>query len=142
MNSVSSFILSFFLLASSVLADASANIQTSNIACHIDAISSNPGFKGVFYQYSTSQTNQISNTAFYEGGYKTGKAVGTASSITDINFSVPGGKQNINGVNVDSSNFAIEYTGYFKGTFLFLLNIFVLKNILLTFTLFIYYSRL
>lgn len=111
------FINAFFLLIASTIADATANIQTNNVACNVDAISSNLGFKGVFYQYSTSQTDQISNTNFYAGGYKTGKPVGTASSITDINFSVPGGNKNINGVNIDSSNFAIEYTGYFKGTY-------------------------
>lgn len=108
------------LFACSTIADNS--IQTSVVGCNINAISSLEGFNGVFYQFADIATSVYSDPSFYAQGYRTGSVVGTASDITNINFSVPGGERNLFGVNVDTSSFAIEFTGYFKGRFTSLLN--------------------
>ena len=61
-------------------------------------------------------TTAFSKSAFYESEYKAGDTVGTATDITEINFSLPGGEQSLYGLNIrDTSNYALEYTGYFKG---------------------------
>lgn len=106
------------LLASILLwvSASNAEIQTSVVACDFNAISSQPGFKAVLYNYDQPQTTAFSDPAFYEGGYLSGTVAGTASSITDINFSVAGGEGKVYNVEVDSSNFAMDYTGYFRGT--------------------------
>ncbi|GAV30106.1 hypothetical protein PMKS-003613 [Pichia membranifaciens] len=111
-------LLSALLLAAPIVA-AGDLLQTSVVGCNFDAISSNPGFDGKFYQFSDMATSLVSDPNFYAQGYQSGSVIGVASDISEINFSIPGGVQNINGVSVNSSNFAIEYTGYFKGMYLF-----------------------
>ena len=111
-------LLSALLFAAPILA-AGDLLQTSVVGCNFDAISSNPGFDGTFYQYSDMATSLVSDPNFYAQGYQSGSVIGVASDISEINFSIPGGVQDINGVTVNSSNFAIEYTGYFKGMYLF-----------------------
>lgn len=114
MDLLFSFILQLLLFTNIINA---TDIQNSVVGCDFNAIQSEPGFKGVFYEFSDSRTDEISDVKFYGGGYLTGSIAGTASKITDINFSVPGGEENIYGVVVNSSNLAIEYTGYFKGKY-------------------------
>jgi hypothetical protein len=114
-----SCLISLSALASSTLADL--NIQTNNVACHIDAISSTPGFIGGIYQFTNTESNYLSDSSFYAEGYKTeGSLVGYASDITDINFVLQGNTQALYNYQIDSSNFAVEYTGYFKGMHYFL----------------------
>lgn len=109
------YLLSVIPFACITLADAL--IQTSVVGCNINAISSDEGFDGVFYQFTDIATSVYSDPGFYGEGYKAGTVIGTASDITNINFSVPGGEQNLFGINVNTSSFAIEFTGYFKGKF-------------------------
>jgi hypothetical protein len=106
----------FLLVASLVLwiSASNAEIRTSIIGCDFDAIASHPGFNAVLYNYDQPQTTAVSDPAFYAGGFQMGNIAGTASGITNINFSVPGGDGNVYGVDIDSSNFAMDYTGYFR----------------------------
>jgi hypothetical protein len=117
MNFLFSYLLAALVFANTSFADA--NIQSSNVACDISAISSNPGFVGSVYQFTQTETQYYSNPSFYAEGYKTeGSFVSAASNIASIDFSLPGGSQTLYGVPVDSSNFAVEYTGYFYGMYL------------------------
>lgn len=112
-------IIGYFLFAIlfSSLVCADDSIKTSVVGCNIDAISSQNGFDGVFYQFSDIATSVYSDPSFYAHDYKSGVVGGTASDVTEINFSLPGGQQTLFGVSVNSSNYAIEFTGYFKGEF-------------------------
>ena len=110
-------LLSALLFAGTIIADSP--IQTSVVGCNFDAISSNAGFDGKFYGLPDVDTSVYSDADFYVTGYQAGSVITTASDITEINFSVPGGVQTLYGVSVNTSSFAIEYTGYFKGMFFF-----------------------
>lgn len=107
------------LLFAAPITAASDLLKTSVVGCNFDAISSNPGFYGTFYQLFDVATSLVSDPNFYAQGYQSESVIGVASSISEINFSVPGGVQDIYGITVNSSSFAIEYTGYFKGRYLF-----------------------
>ena len=96
---------------------ANAEIQTSIIGCDFDAIASHPGFNAVLYNYDQPQTTVYSDPAFYAGGFQNGNVAGTASGVTNIAFSIPGGDATVYGVGVDGSNFAMDYTGYFRRTY-------------------------
>ncbi|ONH70755.1 Flocculation protein FLO9 [Pichia kudriavzevii] len=94
---------------------ANAEVLTSIVGCNFQEISSSQGFNAVAFQYDTPMTTAFSKSAFYESEYKAGDTVGTATDITEINFSLPGGEQSLYGLNIrDTSNYALEYTGYFK----------------------------
>lgn len=110
-------LLSGLLFAGPIIADNL--LQTSVVGCSFDAISSNAGFDGKFYGLLDVDTSIYSDPNFYVQGYQSGSFITTASDITEINFSVPGGVQNLYGVSVNTSSFAIEYTGYFKGMYFF-----------------------
>jgi hypothetical protein len=117
MNAIFNYLLTALVFVNTIFADA--NIQSSNVACDINAISSNPGFVGNIYQLTKTETQYYSDLSFYAEGYKTeGSFISAASNIDNIDFSLPGGSQTLYGVPIDSSNFAVEYTGYFYGTYL------------------------
>lgn len=116
MKSIFSYCLSIFLLINSVLAD---DIQITNVACNINAISSQAGFEASIYQYTSPQSSYYSDPAFYANGYRSGTVIGSSSGIVNINFDLPGGTQELYGASFDSSNFVVEYMGYFKGMFYF-----------------------
>jgi hypothetical protein len=97
---------------------SNAEIQTSIIGCNFNAIASQPGFNAVLYNYDRPQTTVYSDPAFYAGGFQKGNVAGTASGVTNIAFSIPGGAAKVYGVDVDGSNFAMDYTGYFRRTYL------------------------
>jgi hypothetical protein len=109
----------FPILASMLLWISASNaaIQSSIVGCDFNAIASHPGFNAVLYNYDHPQTTAYSDPAFYAGGFQTGNVAGTASGITNINFSIAGGREDVYGVEVDGSNFAMDYTGYFKRTY-------------------------
>lgn len=110
-------LVSALLFAGPIIADSL--LQTSVVGCNFNAISSNAGFDGKFYGLSDVDTSVYSDPNFYLQGYQSASVITTASDITEINFSVPGGVQNLYGVSVNTSSFAIEYTGYFKGMCIF-----------------------
>lgn len=115
MNLIIRYCLAFVLFTNLIFAD---DIQKTNVACNIDAISSIAGFQCNIYQFTSPQTNHYSDPSFYAEGYKSaGSLVGSASNIVDLDFNLPGGDQTLYDIHFDSSNYAIEYTGYFKGMF-------------------------
>lgn len=92
-----------------------STILTEIVGCSLDNLSTTKGLHGTIYGLSSGQTDLISSSAFYDGGYSSESQLGTFDNGGAVSFKVNGASTSLYGVAVDSSNFVMESAGYFKG---------------------------
>ena len=107
--------------SSSVLADFQGRLSSANHGCSISGIQSVNGYSAKFYSYTYSDLT-YTDTNYYNGAYTKPGLITTVANVPSANFVANDGyattaSGELFGAEIPITNFALELTGYFYGTY-------------------------